>query len=324
MRVGRWRQLPVLPAEAGVTAARPRPRRHGTIYVLLPVHDRRAVTEQFVRCLLDQTDQDFQLVLIDDGSTDGTAEAVTALLPTTTVLRGDGSWWWAGSLQQGLSVASSTRHRAEQDVVLIANDDTRFDADFLAAGRAALAGSRRRCSWRSCTPTAVRRVRRARGPRQLAAAQVQRGQGPRPGQLLFDPRPVHVPGEFVALGGFHPRLLPHYLSDYEFTIRAQRQGLALVSDPGVRLWYDPTTTGIRTVLGHRSVALPALDADEALGRTTRSGGRRSSCWHPPERLPAGNLFRVWRRFASGLRPPDRRSHAAKPTVKVHVLTTTRS
>lgn len=33
--------------------------------------------------------------------------------------------------------------------------------------------------------------------------------------------------DFERIGGFHPRLLPHYLSDYEFTLRAHRKGLRL-------------------------------------------------------------------------------------------------
>lgn len=289
-----------------MTAATTTAGHHGTIYVLLPVHSRRAVTEQFVRCLLDQTDQGFQLLLIDDGSTDGTAEAVTALLPTTTVLRGDGSWWWAGSLQQALGWLSS-RDIGEQDVVLIANDDTRFDADFLANGRAALAGERRlllaqlyadgsgefvelgvHVNWRRLKFSGVK------DPDKVNC---------------FSTRGLFVMArEFVALGGFHPRLLPHYLSDYEFTIRAQRKGFDLVSDPGVRLWYDPTMTGIRTV------------SKRSVGDYLRSTLSRRSVDNPiwwtaflllasPKRYLPANVLRVWRRFASELMAARRRKSA---------------
>ncbi|MEO8935379.1 MAG: glycosyltransferase, partial [Burkholderiaceae bacterium] len=69
------------------------------IYILLPVHSRRALTERFIRCLQAQTYTDFHVVLIDDGSTDGTAEMVAALLPgRLTILTGTGDWWWGGSL----------------------------------------------------------------------------------------------------------------------------------------------------------------------------------------------------------------------------------
>lgn len=31
--------------------------------------------------------------------------------------------------------------------------------------------------------------------------------------------------DFKKIGGFYPKLLPHYLSDYEFTIRAYKKSL---------------------------------------------------------------------------------------------------
>lgn len=72
------------------------------IYILLPVHNRSAITEHFVNCLAAQTYRSYHLVLIDDGSTDGTADMVRAKIKEISVIKGDGNWWWAGSLQQGI------------------------------------------------------------------------------------------------------------------------------------------------------------------------------------------------------------------------------
>ena len=55
------------------------------IYILLPVHNRREVTRGFVECLAAQTFSDYHLVLIDDGSTDGTAEMVQAQMHHSSV-----------------------------------------------------------------------------------------------------------------------------------------------------------------------------------------------------------------------------------------------
>ncbi len=281
-----------------MTVAHQRAAGHGTIHVLLPVHDRRAITEQFVRCLLDQTDQDFHLVLVDDGSSDGTTEAVLELLPTTTVIRGDGSWWWAGSLQQAYRWLEG-RDLDPSDLVLIANDDTRFDADFLAAGRAALVGR----------------------PRSLLLAQLFDGES---GEFIelgvhvnwrrlrlvgakepervncFSTRGLFMAAtDFLELGGFHPRLLPHYMSDYEFTIRAHHRGYALISDPGVRLWLDRTTTGIRKVArtSVRAYLRSTLTKRSVHNPIWWSTFLLLAC--PRTWLPL-NLFRVWRRFGSGL------------------------
>ena len=71
------------------------------IYILLPVHNRREITRDFIDCLVAQTWQNYHLVLIDDGSTDGTDQMVREQVENLTVIRGKGEWWWAGCLQQG-------------------------------------------------------------------------------------------------------------------------------------------------------------------------------------------------------------------------------
>jgi GT2 family glycosyltransferase len=53
--------------------------------------------------------------------------------------------------------------------------------------------------------------------------------------------------DFCRIGGFHPRLLPHFTSDYEFTIRAHRNGYRLFTDPSLRLWVNKETTWNRRV-----------------------------------------------------------------------------
>ncbi|WP_223209857.1 glycosyltransferase [Picosynechococcus sp. NKBG042902] len=71
------------------------------LYILLPVHNRYSITQHFIRHLQRQTFQDYHLVLLDDGSTDGTATMVEASIPNLTIIQGTGDWWWAGSLHQG-------------------------------------------------------------------------------------------------------------------------------------------------------------------------------------------------------------------------------
>ena len=202
--------------------------------MLLPVHNRRQLTEEFVRRLSGQTDRWFHLILIDDGSTDGTADAVTSALPTTSVLRGTGSWWWAGSLQEGYRWLSR-RELSPHDIVLIANDDTWFGPDFLANARAALGNSRRvlfrlscirrsQASSRSWASTSTGEDSRSVVPGKSARSTASRLAG----SFLSAQ-------EFVALRGFHRHLLPHYLSDYEFTIRALRNGFHVRTDASLTL-----------------------------------------------------------------------------------------
>ena len=91
------------------------------IYILLPVHNRREITRKFIECLKLQTHQNYHLVLIDDGSTDGTEKIVQSQIQALTVIKGKGDWWWAGSLQQGYLWMKS-QNLTSSDLVLIIND----------------------------------------------------------------------------------------------------------------------------------------------------------------------------------------------------------
>ena len=129
-----------------------------------------------------------------------------------------------------------------EDVVLIINDDTQIETDFLEKGLRVL----------------------EEHPNTLLLAQ---SHGQTSGKPLD--RGVHADwqhlqfrvverledinclstmglflrvGDMVRIGGFHPKLLPHFTSDYEYTMRAYRKGFKLMTDPSVKLWVDEETT----------------------------------------------------------------------------------
>lgn len=76
--------------------------------VIIPVHNRKVTTLACLEQLRQQGDlQRYQVVVVDDGSTDGTKEAIQALYPSVTVLDGDGNLWWTGAIALGMQYAVS-------------------------------------------------------------------------------------------------------------------------------------------------------------------------------------------------------------------------
>jgi GT2 family glycosyltransferase len=211
------------------------------ILIMLPVHNRRATTELFLRCLLAQSYTNWHLLLIDDGSKDGTSEMGRALVPSLTILRGTGNWWWGGALHQGYRWLK--RHRQHHDdLVLIINDDTEFGPDFLANAVTA------------ARPGALLLAQLYSRDGQFEEAGVSWNwagfdwKGVKDDEEIdcFSTRGLFLQArDFLKIGGFHPMLLPHYLSDYEFTMRARRKGYALVTSPAVHLRYNEELSGIR-------------------------------------------------------------------------------
>lgn len=68
------------------------------------------------------------LVLVDDGSTDGTAQAVRRAHPWVTVIGGDGDLYWC----RGMHLAFAHALRFDYDHYIWLNDDTFAQADALA------------------------------------------------------------------------------------------------------------------------------------------------------------------------------------------------
>jgi GT2 family glycosyltransferase len=216
------------------------------IYILLPVHNRKDVTLEFVRCLSAQSFADYKLVLIDDGSTDGTAAMVKQILPLTTVIEGNGSWWWAGCLQRGLDWLQENSV-SDDSLVLFMNDDVSFGPDFLER--------------------ALEVMRTRRGSLVLAKTHVPPNGDVSETGVVADLRRLSfrisesaqrinclpTRGLFAywsdvrKIGGFHPRLLPHYLSDYEYTIRAHKKGLRCESSSELLIVSNEETTGFHAI-----------------------------------------------------------------------------
>lgn len=221
-----------------------------TVHVLLPVHNRRDITLRFVRCLAAQTYPAIRLLLIDDGSTDGTAAAVQAAYPSADVIRGAGSWWWAGCLQRGLDRLAQSAI-ADSDIVLFANDDTTFAPDFVESAVRFLT-DRPDCMLLSrYRDASTGRIEEAGVCADLRALTFREARTP--GEInCLSTRGLFVRWRNVRqIGPFHTALLPHYWSDYEYTIRAIRKGLQPLTTEFVWLEANAASSGTRDLAALR-------------------------------------------------------------------------
>jgi predicted SAM-dependent methyltransferase/GT2 family glycosyltransferase len=212
------------------------------VFALVPVHNRVDDTRRSIECLRRQTHKPIEVIVIDDGSSDGTADYL-AQQPDVTTLRGKGNLWWAGSIQRGLSYA--LRRASNSDYVLLINNDTTFDEHFVStlvrvSGGAAVVGAILRDAsdpsivlglapvldiwgmrvWeRFTTLPESERV----APKVLYEADALSGRG-----VLYPARAFRVGGQMRRL------LLPHYYADYELAMRMRRHGFpVLVSTEAV-------------------------------------------------------------------------------------------
>ncbi len=214
------------------------------VYILLPVHNRCEVTRRFIASLKEQTYRHYHLVLIDDGSTDGTAEMVRAEMPVLSVITGAGNWWWAGALQQGYEWLRA-QSAETSDLVLIINDDTEFTPDFLACAVGLMKNLRGTLLLAQAYSMATGQI--IGGGVHVDWSRLQFSQTVTQAETnCLSTRGLFLSvGDFLRTGGFFPKILPHYLSDYEFTLRAHRKGLNLRVDESLSLRVDERATGFR-------------------------------------------------------------------------------
>ena len=96
------------------------------VVALIACHDRRELTLRCLRTLFTQTfaadPPSLTATVVDDGSTDGTADAVRAEFESARVIAGDGTLYWARAMQIAEASAISER----PDFLLWLNDDVRL------------------------------------------------------------------------------------------------------------------------------------------------------------------------------------------------------
>ena len=222
------------------------------VEVVAPVHNRREITLQCLKSLsrIDSAGLDVHIIIVDDGSTDGTGDAIRRGYPGVEVIDGDGNLWFTEATNVGIRAA--LKH--DPKYILAINDDSVFDARFI----------------RCMVETAEKNERSAVGPLLLLWDTPHR---------LFQVAPVWntwmggwrhwyhqtvwtiperpwkvgvivgncvlVPAEAIRESGLMDA--KHYpnFGDAEFTPRLRRNGWKLLIDPRARVFCQPNSIPAR-------------------------------------------------------------------------------
>lgn len=99
------------------------------LYIIIPAHNRLKYTRDCLRCLTKQTYRDFTVVVVDDGSTDGTSQMIRSEFDGVIIIKGTGDLWWTGATNEGIRYALN--YAQDDDAVVLMNDDLLFPDDCL-------------------------------------------------------------------------------------------------------------------------------------------------------------------------------------------------
>jgi GT2 family glycosyltransferase len=97
--------------------------------LVIPVHNRRETTLLALRSLsrIDRSGLEVKIFVVDDGSTDGTADAIAEKFPEVEIIYGDGNLHYAAGTNRGIEAAL----KWHPNYIVTMNDDAVFHDQFL-------------------------------------------------------------------------------------------------------------------------------------------------------------------------------------------------
>ena len=113
------------------------------LYIVVPVYNRVKDTLKILGSFSQQTYSEFQVIVVNDGSTDGTPEKVNQYFPATKVLHTLGDYWWSATINEGVKYVMSVGDQ-QSDYIMIINNDVDFAEEFLTKMTKTMAGKKDR------------------------------------------------------------------------------------------------------------------------------------------------------------------------------------
>lgn len=197
---------------------------------------------------------DYSIVVIDDGSKDGTSRWVSSHYKDVILLQGDGNLWWSGGINMGAAYALE---QADFDYVMLWNNDIEPADDYFMAldrlvpqlsgseviGSKVLSMGEENIVW-----SYGGKFDSGKGKMYMLGYEQEDGpQFAKPERADWLPgMGTLVPREVIQDIGYWDAVnFPQYHGDSDFTYRAFLAGYELWVYPQLRIWNNRENTGLK-------------------------------------------------------------------------------
>lgn len=215
-----------------------------SVAVVTPIFNRVGNLKRFFDSLRSINYRNYTIIIVDDGSTDGSSEFIQQQYPQTVILKGDANLWWAGAMNKGIEWA--LQHKF--DYVLTYNDDQLCDPEFLTE----------LVKWAGEYPNAIMssHVYYINEPKKLVSGGIRIDKSTRQTFGVHNERTVELPmvpykvdcapgysllistSIIRAIGIFDNTRFPQIYMELEYCLRAADRGYEVVMVPSSKIWND--------------------------------------------------------------------------------------
>jgi GT2 family glycosyltransferase len=206
--------------------------------VIMACHNRKALTLRAIeraQVAADGAVIKIAFTVFDDGSTDGTSEALSAMPHTIRVLHGDGTAYWARSMALAETAALESGGRSPNEFIVWLNDDVILDKTAFLALRqtidqnpdTVIVGAMRDPSTGALTYSGMRR----NGLHPLNFGMILPSKEAQPVET-FNGNLVVVPVPVARLLGGIDGYFSHAFADIDYGLRCDRVGISVLLAPG--------------------------------------------------------------------------------------------
>jgi len=229
------------------------------ISLIIPIFNALSYTKkclQYLKESLSRTDKgklSIFIIVVDDGSTDGSAEWIKINFPEVNICKGDGNLWWSGGVNMGIKYAID---ELQCEYILLWNNDIRPSEDYFVRLTDILTSNPTGNIILSSIYVENRKDRiifsKGGNFNPITGKHALIGFG-QPEQEYKDPglRINWFPGMgtvipitiFDKIGFFDEKYFPQYKGDADFGLRAYDAGFKLVLSKELTLWNDRSNTG---------------------------------------------------------------------------------
>jgi len=237
-------------------------KRYPKVSIITPIFNGKEHTLAYLASLSGCSYPDYEVIIVDDGSTDGSAAIIAEKFPQVRILQGDGNLWWSGGTNMGIRDAISRG----TDFILTMNNDVQIAEDCLDALV--------RCAQDNPGAIVGGKIYFMDSPQRIWSAggklswwngktlvMLGHGQADSPGFSIrrrvdfFTGMCVLIPASVFARIQFYDALnFPQYHADTEFILRARKAGIPILFEPAARVWNRVESTFMQRFLRQEGVS----------------------------------------------------------------------